>query len=187
MAQAPNIHHLSPVSVLSCRRSRRGVTPIWGRLARRSKTSRRTSGMGSNSCCCSRSSQVTHLYTTSNRWSQQNIRLSRRFLIKLKCYPINVLKCFTQKPQGKPPSPTRIHTRSCHRALVRFSKLCLSCQSEWKMFSDVKDVQHLCPFQGVVPHNFQPWFDQSHLKKHWGHAAVSVVGVWQRSLEVSCI
>lgn len=50
------------VFVSSCRRSRRGVTPTCGKLVRRLKTLRRTSGMGSNSCCCWRSSQVTLQY-----------------------------------------------------------------------------------------------------------------------------
>lgn len=66
-AQTPSIHHFWDVSVLSCRRSRRGVTPIWGRPEHRSKTSRRTLGMGWNSCSCLRSSQVKILSKTVSR------------------------------------------------------------------------------------------------------------------------
>lgn len=44
---------------LSLRRSRRGVTLICVKQELRSRTLKRISGMASNSCCCSRSSQVT--------------------------------------------------------------------------------------------------------------------------------
>ncbi len=72
LTSALNNDRCSPVCVPLCRRSRRGVTPTCGRLARRSKTLRRTSGMDSNSCCCWRSSQVTPLYDLESVKSTEN-------------------------------------------------------------------------------------------------------------------
>ncbi len=72
LTSALNNDRCSPVCVPLCRRSRRGVTPTCGRLARRSKTLRRTSGMDSNSCCCWRSSQVTPLYDLESVNSTEN-------------------------------------------------------------------------------------------------------------------
>lgn len=110
-AQTASIHHFWDVSVLSCRRSRPGVTPIWGRPEHRSKTSRRTLGMGWNSCSCWRSSQVKSSLKQCHFWAQRG------------CWPaesLNLDSC--QKPEGK-----------MHKSDLQ------SCQSDSELRSDIKD------------------------------------------------